>query len=215
MKFDLHTHTKYSRCGILEPRTVLKKANKAGLDGIAITDHNTVKGALKTVKENKNLDFEVIPGCEVSTELGHTLLYYVEEAPREKSFLEVIDFAKSAGAIVSLSHPFRLPQGFGFKEDIKKVKHLINAIECFNGRNMFRFVDEKAVIVAEKEGLAKTGGSDGHMWFEIGRGYTLFEGDLHTAIKKKKTQVGGSHVVSLAGSLMSVFFKNVIHIKKD
>jgi len=50
MKYDLHIHSKYSYDGILEPRDIVKIAIKRGLDGIAITDHNTVKGALEAKK---------------------------------------------------------------------------------------------------------------------------------------------------------------------
>ena len=47
---DLHIHSKYSYDGILEPKDIVKIAIKKGLDGIAITDHNTVKGALEAKK---------------------------------------------------------------------------------------------------------------------------------------------------------------------
>ncbi|HII83845.1 MAG TPA: PHP domain-containing protein, partial [Methanobacterium subterraneum] len=42
MKFDLHTHTKYSSDGIIEPEKLVKTAIKRGLSGIAITDHDTL-----------------------------------------------------------------------------------------------------------------------------------------------------------------------------
>ena len=51
MKYDLHIHSKYSYNGILEPKDILKIAIKRGSDGIAITDHNTVKGALEAKNE--------------------------------------------------------------------------------------------------------------------------------------------------------------------
>jgi len=46
MKHDLHIHSKYSSDGILEPERIVKIAIKRGLNGIAVTDHNTIKGRL-------------------------------------------------------------------------------------------------------------------------------------------------------------------------
>ncbi|MCW3133792.1 MAG: PHP domain-containing protein [Methanophagales archaeon] len=43
MKYDLHIHSKYSSDGIIEPEKIIKIALKRGLDGIAITDHSTIK----------------------------------------------------------------------------------------------------------------------------------------------------------------------------
>ena len=42
--------------------------------------------------------------------------------------------------------------------------------------------------VAEKFNLAKTGGSDAHFSFEMGRSFTLFDGDLRDAIKRRRTK---------------------------
>jgi predicted metal-dependent phosphoesterase TrpH len=47
MKYDLHTHSKYSADGFLEPEKIVETAMRKGLSGIAITDHNTINGALK------------------------------------------------------------------------------------------------------------------------------------------------------------------------
>lgn len=73
MKFDLHVHTKYSKDSLLNPKTVLKIAKKKGLNGIAITDYNTIKGALATQKINDDENFTVIVGSEIKTEYGDTI----------------------------------------------------------------------------------------------------------------------------------------------
>ena len=46
MKYDLHIHSKYSSDGIMDVKDIMKIAIKRGLNGIAITDHNTIKGGL-------------------------------------------------------------------------------------------------------------------------------------------------------------------------
>jgi len=43
MKYDLHIHSKYSSDGVLGLEKIVKIAMKRGLDGIAITDHDTIK----------------------------------------------------------------------------------------------------------------------------------------------------------------------------
>jgi len=74
MKIDTHCHTTYSDCGMGKPRDVLKVAMKR-LDGIAITDHNTVKGSLvcKKLARTMNKKFLVITGSEIRTIKGDIL----------------------------------------------------------------------------------------------------------------------------------------------
>ena len=66
-KYDLHTHTKHSPCSNLKAEILLRIAKKKGLDGIAVTDHDTIKGGLDVFKLNKDRDFEVIVGSEIKT----------------------------------------------------------------------------------------------------------------------------------------------------
>ena len=54
MRYDLHIHTHYSKCSNLKPEVILKTAKAKGLNGIAVTDHNTIKGALEIESLNKN-----------------------------------------------------------------------------------------------------------------------------------------------------------------
>ena len=63
MKYDLHTHSKYSIDGWIDPEILVKIAIKKGLSGIAVTDHNSIKGGLKA-KEFANENFEVVVGSE-------------------------------------------------------------------------------------------------------------------------------------------------------
>ena len=59
MKYDLHVHSKYSSDGFVEPEKIVKTAEKRGLAGIAITDHDTIKGGLMA-KKFKTENVEVI-----------------------------------------------------------------------------------------------------------------------------------------------------------
>ena len=67
LKIDLHTHSSYSD-GLGTPRSILECARKKGLDGLAITDHNTLEGYYKAKEYDSNL--LLVPGYEVETKAG-------------------------------------------------------------------------------------------------------------------------------------------------
>ena len=210
MRYDLHIHTIRSPCSNLKPQVILKMAKKKGLDGIAVTDHNTIKGSLDVSKLNKNKDFEVITAAEIRTDYGDILAYYIQEEIKSRKLFEVFDEIKKQGGLISIAHPFRTMRWLRFNYPIEKVKDKINAIETFNSR-MLPGENSKAKRVAEMLDIAKTGGSDGHFWFDIGRAYTIFEGSLRKAIKNKKTSVKGNILLAPLGASLSFFRKRVMH----
>ena len=79
MRLDLHVHSKYSSDGYHHPKDIVRAARLKGLDGIAITDHNTIKGAIVASKHTTP-DFTVIVGAEIATERGEIMgLFLTEE----------------------------------------------------------------------------------------------------------------------------------------
>ena len=70
-RVDLHVHTTASD-GTCTPAEVIELAKKAGLTAIAITDHDTLSGAIEGVKLAKEMGFEVIDGVELSSDLNGT-----------------------------------------------------------------------------------------------------------------------------------------------
>lgn len=211
MRYDLHIHTHYSKCSNLKPLTILKLAKKHKLDGIAVTDHHEIKGALEAKKLNKDKNFEVIIGEEISTNYGDVLVYYLSEKIYEIDFYEVVDAAKKQNALVAIAHPFRttLIHNHKFRLPIEKIKNKIDAVECFNARMMFLRNNTKANEIAEKLDIAKTAGSDSHFFFEVGKGYTIFDGNLRSAIKTKKTKVDGTIKFGAFGGALSYLRKEL------
>lgn len=208
MRYDLHIHTYHSPCSVLKPKTILKIAKKMRLNGIAVTDHNTLKGGVEVSKANKDKDFEVIPGIEASTDRGHVLGLYVNSEIKSGDFFSVTEEIKKQGGIVILAHPFRLLPHLRSKLNGVDVGKYLNGVECYNARTSY-FGNKKAIKLAEKYSLAKTGGSDAHFSFEIGRCVTLFDGNVRDAVRKRKTKVTGSNVTGLLGSTFSFFKKNI------
>lgn len=69
MGYDLHTHSIYSD-GSLKPEELIRKAVKSGLDGIALTDHDTVAGLAEAVTEAEKHHYTFLPGIELTTDFG-------------------------------------------------------------------------------------------------------------------------------------------------
>lgn len=81
MTCDLHVHTNASD-GLLRPEEIVARAKEAGLEVVAITDHDTTAGIERALAAGRDLGVEVIPGIEISTEWQdeevHILGYYID-----------------------------------------------------------------------------------------------------------------------------------------
>lgn len=77
---DLHSHSTYSD-GSETPVRVVELAKAAGLDAIALTDHDTLDGLFEARARAEALDIELVDGCEVSCDFEdrvlHVLCYFV------------------------------------------------------------------------------------------------------------------------------------------
>ncbi|MBW2980338.1 PHP domain-containing protein [Candidatus Woesearchaeota archaeon] len=213
MKYDLHVHTNYSLCSNLKPEVILKAAKKKGLDGIAVTDHNEIKGALKVKSLNKDKDFEVVVSSEIRTDKGDVLAYYINKKIKSRGLFEVLDEIKQQGGLAVVAHPYRLLPHLRFRYPIEKIKDKIDGIECLNSRSSF-LTNNAALKISNKVNLAKIAGSDAHFRFELGKAFTIFDGDLRKAIKNKKTRVDGSSVTGFVGGSMSSCLKIIRKIFK-
>lgn len=205
-KYDLHIHTHCSPCSINKPADVLKRAVKLGLSGIAITDHNEIKGALEVKALNKNPNLEIIIGEEVMTDQCEVLAYYVKEKIKPGKYEDVIREIRRQNAVCSIAHPFsggrRAHVSLKFFEKLPR-ELLPDAMETFNGRIIVPSANRKAKALAGRLGLAQTGGSDGHFLFELRTGYTEFDGDLKNALRQRKTVSYGKRKLTIIRRLLS------------
>ncbi len=179
--FDLHVHTYCSRHpvwgndAVSSPREVVEEAARRGLDGVAITDHNTTKGGLLGFKVAESNGVMVIPGVEISSVRGDIVVLGIMEElefrPKEMDVGEVMELARDAGGIVVLPHPYRRSKPPTFVREFR-----VDAIEGFNARTSRR-LNEKAKKLAEAEGIPVVAGSDAHTLDEIGNGITGITAD--------------------------------------
>jgi predicted metal-dependent phosphoesterase TrpH len=172
MKYDLHVHSIYSKDSFLRPEIILKVAKKKGLDGVAITDHNTIKGAMAARKINEDRDFTVIVGTEIKTEYGDVIGIYLQDEIRSRLFSEVVEEIKRQGGYTILAHPYRQyrsPEALISKVDL---------VEAFNSRSR-KYQNARSHNLALTYDKLFTAGSDAHLGFEIGRGVVSTDGNIY------------------------------------
>ncbi|MDY7001014.1 MAG: PHP domain-containing protein [Thermodesulfobacteriota bacterium] len=92
---DLHTHSTASD-GTFSPAEVVRMAFEAGLEAVALTDHDTTSGLPEAVKTGRELGIEVVPGCELSvtSETGfmHIVGLFLPENP--KGLIQAMEYLR-------------------------------------------------------------------------------------------------------------------------
>jgi predicted metal-dependent phosphoesterase TrpH len=110
-KVDLHIHTTCSD-GVYTPIQVVNKAKAAGLNIISITDHDNLAGIEAAVEFGKQVDVEVIPGVEISTDiedkevhlLGYFIDIYHDEFQKYLSFFRQERFNRACRIVKKLNN---------------------------------------------------------------------------------------------------------------
>ncbi len=193
---ELHCHTIHSKDSLTTPQQLLDACQRKGIDRVAITDHNSIEGALHA----KNLDPDrVILGEEIYTSHGEILAFFVKELiPGGLSPLETIARLRDQEAFISISHPFDQHRGGHWKEvDLLDILPHIDAIETFNARCTFPRYNTEAQRFAETHKLLGTVGSDAHAVVELGQA-TLNHLRFHGCnFVQGKFESGGSELQTL------------------
>ena len=199
---DLHVHTLYSYDGTASVPAVLARARQAGLDVIAITDHDEIAGSLKALELAPIYGMEVLPGIEITTAEGDLLaLNVTQKIDAGLSLIETVLRVSGVGGFCIAPHP--MAGGFGMKSlnaysilsalrDADVARTLI-AIETYNATALDRMSNRYARILAERINITQTGSSDAHVLEAIGLGATEFDGhtvrDLIHALRKGNVQI--------------------------
>ncbi|HET8626301.1 MAG TPA: PHP-associated domain-containing protein [Thermomicrobiales bacterium] len=174
MKLDLHMHTHHSRDCTIPTAEVIHLCRRRGLDGIAVTDHNTLAGGLEAVALAPE-GFTVIPGEEVKSSEGEIIgLFLNEEIPAGLSPEETAARIREQGGIVVVPHPFDPIRTSPLKTPALErlvAAGLVDAIEVLNARMLLRGHNARGAAFAARAGLPGTAGSDGHSRPEYARAY--------------------------------------------
>jgi hypothetical protein len=179
IRADLHNHTHYSPDSILSPRDVVRRAREEGLDCVAVTDHNTVRGGLAVQELAEGL--QVIVGEEVRTADGEILgLFLTEDIPRGLPAAETMRRIKEQGGIVGIPHPFDTLRSALREDELNALVRQIDFVEGLNSRIVFGVHNKRAAEFGRKHSLPLSAASDAHCARELGRSYVEmppFSGD--------------------------------------
>ncbi len=178
-------------------------ALKKGLNGFAITDHETLK-AYKIVKKKAALkNLIVIPGMEIETHIGEVIGLFIEDAIdiKDNNFFNIVEKIRDQNGLVIIPHPFDFLRPNHLKLNLISdniIKKYIDGMEIINSRIIFKKSVNKAKKFSQKYELFETGGSDAHTIKEIGNGYTfinelhdLSHESIYNCLKSKKSSSQG------------------------
>ena len=187
MRIDLHVHTApRSACSYLDPGELVERAVQLKLDGICLTEHQVVWDPDDVENLAREGGIKIFRGNEYTTNQGDILVFGFYEDLKDLLTIEQLhEKVKSAGGFMIAAHPFRGFKTFGIGQlqmtveqaCKRRVFEFVDAVEIGNGK-VSADENDMARKVAEKLGLAGTGGSDAHRADEIGKWVTDFEKDI-------------------------------------
>ena len=157
---------------MLTLEAITSRLGAVGLNGFALTDHNTLDGLVQLTKLRAQFpQFVFVPGVEISTREGHLLVYGVSiPPPSQMPVADTVEWVRDRGGVCVLAHPFRFAHGVG-RAVAEQV--CVTGIETVNGHNS-PGANRRAAEVATRRHLGATGGSDAHQPADLGRAYTEF-----------------------------------------
>jgi predicted metal-dependent phosphoesterase TrpH len=168
---------------------MIEAAVRKGLQGIIVTDHDSVMGSLVTRRVAKSYtDFQVIPGAEITSRFGHILAIGVEtDIPKGLSVEETVEKIRDLGGISITSHPFSTRVRPSLGEQCLKT----DGVEVFNATNSHQ-ANTKAMSIAQTRGRPATAGSDAHWAKSVGIAGIICD-DPISDIRKGRVELFGEY----------------------
>lgn len=197
---DLHMHTTASD-GWPTPRELVDYARATKLHVIAVTDHDTIEGALRAKEYAARWSrLEVVVGEEVSSRNGHIVGLFLEKRIRPgMSAAATVHAIHDQGGLAVAVHPFWRTERQRRTRPVHGVGWLaaeldFDAIEVENATPGFYLFNQMARRLHIGLGCAEVGSSDAHILDAVGRAYTEFPGKnskaLREAIEARTTAAG-------------------------
>ena len=172
VRVDLHLHSNFSHDGQSSLDELILRSRKVGLDRIALTDHNTVEGALKLALMAPEL---TIVGEEAKTREGEVIgLFITDRLPPYLPSEEVMDLIHEMGGLTYLPHPLDRHRSHFRPERVVELAGRIDIIETYNPWCDAAANAAAAGLAADLDKVTATG-SDAHSVSELGRSWMEVE----------------------------------------
>ena len=179
---DLHCHTNASFDCLSDPVKVARAAARRGITHLAITDHDRIDGALRA-RDDAPEGLSVIVGEEVRTTAGDLICLFLDVAVTPGlTPAETVALVREQGGLVGIPHPFDRHRSSmaNVTADFEALVGLIDWVEAYNARVVFREGNERAAAFALRTGLPGVAVSDAHSILEVGVASTRVTGDPST-----------------------------------
>ncbi|HEY8803399.1 MAG TPA: PHP domain-containing protein [Candidatus Dormibacteraeota bacterium] len=172
MRVDLHLHSNFSHDGRSSLDELIQRCAECGLDRIALTDHNTVEGALALAHMAPEL---AIVGEEAKTREGEVIGLFITGLilpylPAE----HVMDMIHGMGGLTYMPHPLDRRRSNFRAERIVELADRIDIIETYNAW-CEPAANQAAARLAGELGKVAATGSDSHAAHELGRSWMEIE----------------------------------------
>ena len=192
MRVDLHLHSDYSHDGQSSLEELIDRCHELGLERIALTDHNTVEGALQLARIAPDL---AIVGEEAKTREGEVIgLFISKRLPPYLRPEETMDLVHEMGGLTYVPHPFDRHRSHFSPERIVALASRIDIIEVYNPWCDASANQAAATMAAELDKVTATG-SDAHSAKELGRSWMEMDEYSDAADFLVKLR-GAKHVVT-------------------
>lgn len=203
---DLHVHTSASYDSLSAPAAVVRAAAGRGLTHIAITDHETLDGAL-LARDAAPAGLSVIVGQEIRTTAGDMIgLFLRSRVPARLTPGETAAAIREQGGLAGLPHPFDRYRGSGAwgrpEAELTALAAELDFVEGWNARIMLGDGNRLAAEFATAHGLPAVAVSDAHTVMEVGVAYTIVDAPLGSAAEMRAALLGAQLVTGRGSRLV-------------
>lgn len=188
LNIELHCHTVASMDGMISCESLLRTASAVGLGAIAITDHDTISGALR-VRElalQRGVALQVIIGEERTLSDGsHLIGLFLERAIESTGVADMVREVEGQGGLCLIPHPFRRKDGLlrGGLEPLRHFEGHVAGFELFSAKCSFD-ENRRSAGLLDGTALGPFVGSDAHYECDLGESLNEIEwtGDLRGSV---------------------------------
>ena len=193
MRFDLHVHSNISSCSCLALEDIIEQAGRLGLDGVCITDHQSMQAANHVREGVQENGVCLVIGMEYETPDGHFLIFGpFEDIEPGLSARDLLETVRAQKGVAIAAHPFRANNPV---QDYVLRENLCHVVESLNGRNTDRENDQ-VDSWRGKYAFSECCGSDAHTIEEIGNLTTCFDVPIRSRKDLIHALYGGRFVPS-------------------